>query len=184
MAAEKEKNRTEAQAPVQASSGKESSKVLFIGILVGVIILNSIIAFALIQLTKPKADRDQVNGVASESVEKSKSDDLKTLGAVSDPPIEAIVNIAGTDGLRFLKVVVRFEYDDKEYKNLGEELARRNPKLKDLLIDQLSGITLEELEKSDAKDEIRRDLRRIVNNTLPEDIGKVRDVFLNDFIIQ
>ncbi|MFP4416481.1 MAG: flagellar basal body-associated FliL family protein [Fibrobacterota bacterium] len=181
MAAEEKKTDTPVDAP--ASGKKNSNKIAFIGILTGVVILNTVIAFLLIQMTKPKAAPNPLQSMAVDTT-RQKKNDRTTLGAISDPPVEAIVNIAGTDGMRFLKVVVRFEYDDKKYKSLGEELVRRSPKLKDLLLDLLSDITLEELRKSDAKDEIRRDLKRIVNNTLPTEVGKIRDVYLNDFIIQ
>lgn len=161
----------------------ESNKIILIGIIAGVIIINTIVAFVFIQLLKPP-NREEVE-------EKIKADSLKqsiteqtTIGAVTDPPLEAIVNIAGTEGMRFLKVVIVFEYNDKKDKRLGDELARRSAKLKDMLIEQLSAMTLEELSEPDVRTQIRKEFMRTVNNTLPVKIGQITNVYINEFIIQ
>ena len=77
-----------------------------------------------------------------------------------------------------------FEYDDKEYPELGEELVRRVPKFKDLMINHLSSLTLIELTEPDAKLKIRKDLLRLVNGTLPMKKGVVRDILFTSYIIQ
>ncbi len=174
----------EDQEKKQSETGAEkggSNKIMFFGILAGVILLNAVIAFMLIKATMPKAPAKE-NAAAADTLKQESR--LTSIGAISDPPIEAIVNVAGTDGMRFLKVKVVFEYNDKKYKDLGAELARRQPQLKDLLLDKLSRMTLEELEDVKAKDRIRQDLIRIVNESLPEDAGRIRDVYFNDFIMQ
>jgi flagellar basal body-associated protein FliL len=179
MAEEKEVKQPD-QAANNSSEGG-SNKIMFFGILAGVLILNTAIAFVLIKTTVPKAPKAEESEQADTTVQQSRA---TSLGAISDPPVEAIVNVAGTDGMRFLKVTVVFEYDDKKYKDLGAELARRQPQLKDLLLDKLSNMTLEELRDARAKDRIRQDLIRMVNDALPEDAGEIRDVFFNDFIMQ
>ncbi len=162
-----------------------SSKVLFWIILAGILVANSVIAAVIVMMTSKNMGTEQEN--VTEMIDTAAGDETQavSMGAISDPPIEAIVNVAGTDGMRFLKVKVVFEYDEKKHKDLGSELARRAPQLKDLLIGHLSKLSLSELKRPDAKEEIRKEVKRLVNNTLPEDkVGKVRDVYFNDFIIQ
>lgn len=160
-----------------------SNRKLLFGVLGGVILFNVIIAFALIRLTRPP-DREAVEArMAADSVKQTRATET-SVGAIVEEPVEAIVNIAGTDGMRFLKVVVRLEYDNGKYKKLGEELTRRLPRLKDLLIEQLSAMTIEELEELDARTQIRHRFVRKVNASLPEEIGQVSNVYLNEFIIQ
>jgi flagellar basal body-associated protein FliL len=172
----------------QQSKDKEgggSNKLLFWIILAGILVANSVVAAVIVMATSKNMGEGKP--ATEEIVDTSSADEAPavSMGAISDPPIEAIVNVAGTDGMRFLKVQVVFEYDEKKYKNLGAELARRAPQLKDLLIGHLSKLSLNQLKRPDAKEEIRKEVKRLVNNTLPEDdVGKVRDVYFNDFIIQ
>ena len=163
-----------------AAPPRKSSRLLFTGISGAVMLINAAIAFALIQATRSPAPRAEET-VADTAAQESRG---KSIGAISDPPIKAIVNIAGTDGMRFLKVVVAFEYDDKKYKELGMELTRREAQFKDLLINKLSTLTIEELEGIRERNEIRRDLKRMVNQALPDETGEIREVYFNDFIIQ
>jgi flagellar basal body-associated protein FliL len=155
-----------------------------IGILAGVIILNTLIAFGLIKLTKPKSEEQKIAKIKADSL-KQATERATSMGSTTpESPIEAIVNIAGTEGDRFLKAAIIFEYDDNEYPDLGEELERRIPKFKDLLINHLSRLTLVEVTEPDAKDKIRKDLLRLVNATLPPKLGEVREVLFTSYIIQ
>jgi len=168
------------------TAGKDGkgSRVVVIAIIAVAVILNALIAFLLVNATKPESPEAKAAKMHADSL-KQASEQATTMGATTaDAPIEAIVNIAGTDGERFLKVEVIFEYDDKAYPDLGEELARRAPKFKDLLINHLSRQTMADLMEPDAKDKIRKDLARLINATIPPKIGEVRDVLFTTYIIQ
>lgn len=184
MADEKEKIHEEKKEPKKAGEKKPlGNKPIVAGIIAGVVIINAIVAFVFIQLIKPPNPEEIEAKMKADSLKQNVAQKT-TIGAISDPPIEAIVNIAGTDGMRFLKVVMVFEYNDKKYKKLGEELIRRSAKLKDLLIEQLSAMTLEELNDADIHTQIRKEFMRTVNNTLPVKIGQISNVYFNEFIIQ
>lgn len=168
----------------QTKSTDSNNPILTIGIIVGVIILNTIIAFLLVKLTQPKSEELKKALMEADSLKKA-AERMTSMGATTaDAPIEVVVNIAGTDGERFLKAAVIFEYDDKSFPNLGPELIRRMPKYKDLLINHLSRLTLNDLTQPDAKDKIRADLLRLVNATLPPNLGEVREVLFTSYIIQ
>lgn len=171
-------------APQKGEQAKGGGKLLFIGILAGIIIANTIIAFVLVRATKPKDPNQKSEQLAADSLTNAR-EQMTTMGATTaDNPIEAIVNIAGTDGERLLKAAIIFEFDDKAFPELGAELARRAPKFKDLLIDHLSKLLLLDVTEPNSKDRIRKDLLRLVNHTLPPKIGEVREVLFTTYIIQ
>jgi len=182
MADEFDKNpeETESEAPTEKKSG--GNKVIVIGIIAGVIIIEAVMLFVFFQITKPLNQNKIDEQMRADSLRQAESDQT-AIGIVADPPIEVIVNIAGTDGMRFLKAVLVLEYD-KKYSKLGPELTIRTAKLKDMLIEQLSAMTLEELNDVDSRIHIRNEFLRNVNNTIPDKLGKISNVYINEFIIQ
>ncbi|MGD9200853.1 MAG: flagellar basal body-associated FliL family protein [Chitinispirillia bacterium] len=182
MADEFDRNPEEAegQAPQEKKTG--GNKVIIIGIIAGVIIIEALMLFVFFQITKPPNQAKVEEKMRADSLRQAQSDQT-SIGIISDPPIEVIVNIADTDGSRFLKAVIVLEYD-KKYTKLGPELILRHAKLKDMLIEQLSAMTLEELNESDIRAHIRNEFLRNVNLTIPEKLGQISNVFINEFIIQ
>jgi flagellar basal body-associated protein FliL len=173
-----------AAAPSAVNKGATGNKFLMIGILAGVIVVNTMISFILVKVTRPPDEETKAAQAANDSL-KHATELTTSMGATTaESPIEAIVNIADTDGERFIKAAIIFEYDDVKYPEFGEELARRAPKFKDLLINHLSRLTLADVTEPDAKDKIRNDLLRLVNVTLPPDGGEVREVLFTTYIIQ
>ena len=170
-------------ASAQKSEGGDN-KLMMMGILIGVILVNSVIAFLMVRATKPSNPEAGAAQAQADSLKRA-TERMTVMGATTaDAPIEAIVNIAGTEGERFLKAAVIFEYDDREFPDLGTERARRVPKFKDLLINHLSRLTLEDLTEPDAKEKIRKDLLHLVNATIPPKTGEVREVLFTSYIIQ
>lgn len=165
--------------------GNGGNRFLVIGIIIAGILINIVVAFLIIKVTRPVSEEQKMAKRQADSLEQA-NEIATTMGATtSENPVEAVVNIAGTSGERFLKAAIIFEYDDKEYPVLGEELIRRAPKFKDLLINHLSRLTLEEVNELDAKDKIRKDLLRLVNATLPKkEVGEVREVLFTTYIVQ
>jgi flagellar basal body-associated protein FliL len=181
-------DQSEMNDAAEKSTGKENgeggNKFLTAGILIAGIVINIIVAVIIINKTKPVSEEQKIAKRQADSL-KQATERATTMGATTaENPIEAVVNIAGTGGERFLKAAIIFEYDDKEYPDLGEELVRRAPKFKDLLINHLSRLTLEEVNEVDAKEKIRKDLLRLVNATLPIKVGEVREVLFTTYIVQ
>lgn len=161
---------------------KGDNKMLFFGIIGGVIVINGLVAFLLIQLLKPPNVEKEAEKMRADSLRQVASEQT-SIGTITEP-IEVVVNIAGTDGMRFLKVVLVLEYDEKQFKTLGEELGLRSAKFKSQLIEQLSAMTLDEVEESDVQTRICKEFMRTVNNSLPEKSGEISNVYINEFIIQ
>jgi flagellar basal body-associated protein FliL len=211
-----EKKKEEQAEPAKDAEKKKkepgsSNKMIFLGLIGGVIAINGIVAMLMVNNTiaklsapkvteekakvekghakksnTPEAESSEGEGESGEKAKKSHAgSEEEEGGAIIEKPVTVIVNVAGTDGTRFLRMEVVFGYNEEKYKLLAEEFEKLfAPKVKDLLIDMLSQIPLEELQKPDTKNEIRRDLKRLVNEMIPEKEGQVTEVFINDFIIQ
>lgn len=92
----------------------------------------------------------------------------------------AIVNIAGTDGHRYLKATIQIEIPDDE--NLMKEVQARKAILSDRLIRILSSTPLEELIADGSLDRLKQQ----ITNQFSQDLGanRLRAVYLTEFVIQ
>ncbi|MBD3390413.1 MAG: hypothetical protein GF418_00220 [Chitinivibrionales bacterium] len=193
MADEPEKKQPEegAQQP-EGGEKKGGGKIIFLSALAAVVLVNAIIAIILVQVTMPKPEK-KAEALLEEDSSRVVREQMDQVAFV-DPPIEAIVNIKGTEGLRFLKAVIVLAYDGKKYKDLGALLAERHPEITNMVIERLSSRSLEDLQRPNAKEEIRAEIKRQVNKMLPKskksmmffskDIGHIADVYIKEFIIQ
>jgi flagellar basal body-associated protein FliL len=169
------------QAPKPAKK-LDTGKIIFYAVIAGAVVFNIVVATVLINVTRPKDVAEKEAEVKNDSLRATQERSTE-IGGVSDP-VEAVVNIAGTNGERFLKVVIRFEYDDKKFPKMVEELKKRGPKLKDLLIERISPMTLTELNEPETRSKLRQDILRVSNNSMRPEEGEFRDVFIDQFIIQ
>jgi flagellar basal body-associated protein FliL len=103
-------------------------------------------------------------------------------------PIKAdvVVNIAGTDGMRFLKARISVAYDSKarENKNIEANLAGIETQLKSKVNEYLSSLTLEQVNSPSIRQSIRTTLLADLNSMLPAKAGKLSNVYVEEFIIQ
>jgi flagellar basal body-associated protein FliL len=185
MMNEKEKGKEKEKAQESAGEKKPTkniakSTILFPAILAGAIVINIIMAFMLIQMTKPKNPSEKEAEAKADSLHQreTKSGEMGEFGE----PIDAIVNITGTDGERLLKVVVRLEFPAGKGEEFVKEMKKVSPRVKSLLIDIVSEMTLAELNDPSTKDKILKNLLRKINVTMPK--IEVLDVLLDQFIIQ
>ena len=197
MADEKEAAPKEEEKHVDEAAVQKKRKMIFWGIIAGIIVLEFPIMWVTIKLTRPKS--------AQEIAAEEKADSLRAVAAsntqmgatTAENPIEAVVNVAGTEGERFLKVGVAFEFDSTKYKGFRDELARRKPKIKALLVNLLSQWRLVDLTEPGAQQRLAEEYRTIVNRSLPRNSGKdsglfgkskntgqVSSVLIQEFIIQ
>jgi len=91
-----------------------------------------------------------------------------------------VVNVAQTEGRRFLKATVQLEVAEEE--KVVKEVEARRPQILDLVISTLSRKTLAELTSPDALDRLRAEIQeRIAKEVSGE---KVRRVFITEFVVQ
>ena len=110
---EKEKDKGKEKASDSSADKKpqkdgNKSKILFMGILAAALVFNVIVAVVLIQMTKPKNPAEKEAEAKADSLQLHQAG-TSEMGEIGEP-IDAIVNIAGTNGERLLKVVVRLEF--------------------------------------------------------------------------
>jgi flagellar basal body-associated protein FliL len=196
---EREKDKDEGKKPADAKP--KNNKMLFVGIIAGVIVIELVAGFILVKMVMPKPAQDAETAMHDDSTARH-DEQLTAMGSTTaETPVEVVVNIAGTDGERFLKAAVVLEYEERggEVKKkeggghgegggalspMAEAIMQRLPKYKSYLIEYLSKMTITEVTAPDAKEKIRKDLIRVVNSTLPPDLGEVRDIYFTQFIIQ
>jgi len=100
--------------------------------------------------------------------------------ALSILPMDAfVVNIAETNGERYLKIVIQLEVSDPA---VGSELEQIKPRIRDSILDLLTPKTLKDLTDLAGKQRLREDVAGRINNILQH--GKVTKVYFTDFVIQ
>ncbi len=90
-----------------------------------------------------------------------------------------VVNLAGQDHRRYLKVTMTAAYHEEE---LQEELESKMPEIRNDIIDILRSKSLEEVQKEGATREIRRQVVESINSIIKE--GSIQEIYLTDYIIQ
>ncbi|MFH0730502.1 MAG: flagellar basal body-associated FliL family protein [Pseudomonadota bacterium] len=90
-----------------------------------------------------------------------------------------VVNLNDSEGKRYLKTKLNLEYSGAE---LTDELKLRQPQLRDMILLLLSGKTAEEIQGTEGKITLRRELIMRINQALQK--GKIRTLYFTEFVIQ
>jgi flagellar FliL protein len=91
-----------------------------------------------------------------------------------------VVNLAQTEGRRYLKATVHIEVPEEE--KVVKEVESRKPQLLDLIVATLTKKTLSEVTAPEALDKLRGEVLERVSQALgPE---RVRQVFITEFVVQ
>ncbi len=117
-------------------------------------------------------------------LEENAKKEMTKMGQTLAAPIEVTVNIAETNGERFLVCGLNFEWDALKYPLMEAELELRKPKIKDIIHDVLRTKSLVELQTKGGKKNITDAICVDVNMTFPEEVGELRSCLIDKFIIQ
>ncbi len=91
-----------------------------------------------------------------------------------------VVNVAQTEGRRYLKATVHIEVPEEE--KVVKEVESRKPQLLDLIVATLTKKTLAEVTAPEALDRLRGEVLERVSQALgPE---RVRQIFITEFVVQ
>jgi flagellar FliL protein len=90
-----------------------------------------------------------------------------------------VVNLNDPGGKRYLKTNIELEYVGDA---VGEELGRRLPQLRDVVLLLLSSKSLDEIQTVDGKIALRQELIQRINQILTS--GKIRNLYFTQFVIQ
>lgn len=121
---------------------------------------------------------------AKEEGHGEKSEKDKEVGQAGMPgtmfPLESfIVNLAGSEGKRFLKITIDLELDKAE---AAEEVKARLPQVKDSILILLSSKSFEEIYTVQGKFKLRDEVISRTNSFLKT--GKVKNIYFTEFVIQ
>ena len=99
---------------------------------------------------------------------------------------EITVNVAGTNGERFLQAWISVAYDsnDKGNKDILTKMANFAPQMKSKAEEYLSGLTIDDINSKGIRQKICRDLTVELNGIVPKGAGKLSNVYLEKFIVQ
>ncbi|HSQ41137.1 MAG TPA: flagellar basal body-associated FliL family protein [Fibrobacteraceae bacterium] len=166
-------------------------------ILMGVILLAFVgieAGMAIFFVNKLKPHDNTLEAVEKAQEEQKEAQAKQTeMGLTLEKPIDVTVNIAETNGERFLKAAVQLEWSSSDAM-LGEELQARLPKIKNIIIDILSSKPLADLMTVEGKKAIRESIVADINAVLPTEVaeksgdakplGRVERAFFVEFIVQ
>ena len=93
-------------------------------------------------------------------------------------PLETfLINLSGNRGSKLLKVNMELEVDGTK---VGEEIDKRKPQIRDIIIILLSSKTYSQLSSAEGKEFLRDEIRDTVNSFLTT--GKIKHVLFTEFI--
>ena len=90
-----------------------------------------------------------------------------------------IVNLAGTNAERYLKIEITLEID---HSRTAREIDNRLPHVMDLLITISSSKNLDDISTISGKNMFRQEIIDRLNMLLPS--GKIRNVYFTEFVVQ
>lgn len=103
------------------------------------------------------------------------------MGPVVSLGNDILVNIRSEEGMEhFLKTNIVLELDSGE--KTGEEVSKRIPQIRDLVINVLASKTKEKIIEKEGKDQVRSEIISNINQLMTT--GKIRNIYFQDFIIQ
>jgi len=160
-------------------SGKSPKPILFIVLLVlNMAVVGGVAAMLYLgrrkEETKPSIDQVVQGEHETQKAEANKEETF--IGSVI--PMETfIVNLAGSRGAKLAKVNLELELSNAE---VGVEIDKRKPQLRDIIIILLSSKTYDQVSGKDGKEALRDEIKDTVNSFLTK--GQINKVYFTEFI--
>ena len=158
------------------AKGKKKPLAMIIGIIVGLLVLGGGGYYAYITFFQEKPV-EEVPAEGEEGAAEKVEEDVN-LG-VMFPLDPFIVNLAGSEGKRFLKVTISLELSTPE---VHAELKENIQKVTDSILVLLSSKSFEDVYSVQGKFKLKDEVTTRVNRFLV--VGHVKDAYFTEFIIQ
>jgi len=173
MAEEKEKQEETGEEKKEGGSSKLLLIVIIVLLLV-LLIVGGVVAYFLLS-----GDEQQTDQAEPQKVEKKKkASDMAEIGPIY-PLDQFIVNLVSNNSSRYLKCKIDLELDSPE---LQQEVDKKLPAIRDLIIRILSSKTVEEIQTAKGKEKLKEEIKRKINEMLTT--GEIRHVYFTEFVIQ
>ena len=156
---------------------KKKPMGMIIGIIVGLLVLGGGGYYAYITFFQEKPVEEEVPA-EGDGAAKEKAKEEANLG-VMFPLDPLIVNLAGSQGKRFLKVTISFELSTPE---VHAELKENIQKVTDSILVLLSSKNFEDVYSVQGKFKLKDEVTTRVNRFLV--VGHVKEAYFTEFIIQ
>jgi flagellar FliL protein len=174
MAEEKENQEVEEQK--EKSGGNKLLLIVIIVLLLLLLIIGGLVAYFLLSSNTDETQHPEQK--KQEKVVKKKVSDMTEVGPIY-PLDQFIVNLVSNNANRYLKCKISFELDSPE---LQQEIDKKLPAVRDIIINILSSKTVEEIQTAKGKEKLKEEIKKKVNEILTT--GEVRHVYFTEFVIQ
>jgi flagellar FliL protein len=171
MAEEKENQETQEE---KKEGGSKLLLIVIIVLLLILLIVGGLVAYFLL-----KGDETQDQPQEPQKIEKKKKvENMTEIGPIY-PLDQFIVNLVSNNSSRYLKCKIDLELDSPE---LQQEVDKKLPAIRDLIIRILSSKTVEEIQTAKGKEKLKEEIKRKINEILTT--GEIRHVYFTEFVIQ
>lgn len=184
MATDTKAERPGTEDPASSGKGEKSPtaaggrNLKALAVQAGILIALTGAAFGVnIYVLKPLLVIEGTKGEAKEDTAKAKEEHHAGKILPLDP---AVVNIAGTNGRRYLKIAVQIEVPEEE--EIIKEVEGRKALLSDRLIQILARQSLEEMTSVGGLDNLKRQIADQFGKELG--VERLKNVYLTEFVIQ
>jgi flagellar FliL protein len=181
-AAKKEKDEIETPTAERKITHEPQKPILLIIIAV----LNMLVMASVVGIlwTSHKAEKakpklgDIVEGVKEDEANRANEEEHQEFVGKLIPMETFLVNLAGTRGNKLVKINMELEVDGGK---VEEEIEKRKPQIRDIIIILLSSKTYDQVTTKEGKEFLRDEVRDTVNSFLVK--GKIKRVYFTDFIV-
>ena len=174
MAEEKENKETQEEEKKEGGNSKLLLIVIIVLLLI-LLIVGGLVAYFLLSSN----DEEQPQQQEPKKVEKKKKvENMTEIGPIY-PLDQFIVNLVSNSSSRYLKCKIDLELDSPE---LQQEVDKKLPAIRDLIIRILSSKTVEEIQTAKGKEKLKEEIKRKINEILTT--GEIRHVYFTEFVIQ
>ncbi len=157
----------------ESKVAKGSKKRLLIFLLIGFLIIG-IAGSGVFLILGKKGEEPEGEGSPKKEKKVRKSKD--TIFIVMDP---VIVNLMDPTGKRYFQVRISLEVPTKKEE---DELKKKEPLIRDRILTILSSKTVEEVIAPDAKDKIKEQILKKLNEELGEDM--ILGVYITQYVVE
>ena len=171
MAEEKETQEVEEK---KESGGNKLLLIVIIVLLLLLLVIGGLVAYFLLSSN----DEGQPQTPPKKVEKKHKVDSMAEIGPIY-PLDPFVVNLVSPNADRYLKCKIDLELDSPE---LQQEIDKKLPAIRDLIIQILSSKSVEEIQTAKGKQKLKEEIKRKINEILTT--GEVKNVYFTEFVIQ
>ena len=172
MAEEKENNQEEKEE--KKEGGSKLLLIVIIVLLLLLLIIGGLVAYFLLS-----GNEEQPPPQEQQKMEKKhKVSSMAEIGPIY-PLDPFIVNLVSSNANRYLKCKIDLELDSPE---LQQEVDKKLPAIRDLIIQILSSKSVEEIQTAKGKQKLKEEIKRKINEILRT--GEIKNVYFTEFVRQ